>query len=120
MTIAEIIALVAAFVALIGLIVTVSVQSVKMGRIAGNMETTLRHHSAMQQQTQSYMETAIKEIRNEVVEVRKIVTDVALINQQIATQRQDISALSGRVEELAHGEGFVMPLEFPRRSPSKA
>lgn len=52
----------------------------------------------------------IKEIKNEMVAMRALMTAVAVQKERLDGQAERLNLLDRRYEELRHGEGYVFPL----------
>ncbi len=52
----------------------------------------------------------IGSIRDEMVELRKLMTAVAVQKERLDAQGERLNLLDHRYEELRHGEGYVFPL----------
>lgn len=100
MTIAEIIGITGAGAAILGLIVTILLVTGRLGQMAGTLETSL-----------SNQESIITDLKNEMVELRRVVTQIAVFSNRLDTQDQQVTLLTKRLDELAHGEGFIVPFE---------
>ena len=84
-------------------IATVAITSMltlgKIGRMAGIMETTLANQNTM-----------IGELKAEIKALANVVTTQAVQNSRIDSITDWVTRVDKRVDELAHGEGFVFPL----------
>lgn len=100
MTIAEIIGVSGGAAAIFGLIVTILLVSGRLGQMAGTLETSLTNQ-----------ESIITDLKNEMIELRRVVTQIAVFSNRLDTQGASVALLTKKVDELAHGEGFVVPFE---------
>lgn len=62
------------------------------------------------------MSSSITEIKSEVAAMRALMTEVALQNQRLDNQGQQIAMLQRTVEDIRRGEGFILPLAHPAKS----
>lgn len=57
--------------------------------------------------------TAIRELKAEVLKLGEILTKLAVQDTRINNIADRVALLDARYEEIRHGEGFVMPLVRP-------
>lgn len=99
MTGPEIAAVVGAAAALFGVILTVLFSASRIGRMSGIMEESVRVQNQM-----------IGELKEEIRELSKVVVTMAVQSTRLDEFMAGLSRIEKRVDELAHGEGFVFPL----------
>lgn len=100
MTPAEIIGLAGAAAAIAAVILTLLLTTGRLGKMAGTLETGLSNQNRI-----------IGELKDEVVTLRKVVTDIAVFNNRLDNQGSQIGALVQTIEDLRHGRGFIVPFE---------
>lgn len=54
--------------------------------------------------------TEIAGLKNEMMEMRRLMTTVAVQKERLDSQAERLNLLDRRYEELRHGEGYVFPL----------
>ncbi|HZS57563.1 MAG TPA: hypothetical protein VFA65_24395 [Bryobacteraceae bacterium] len=99
MTWAELAAIFAATAAILSVVITCVLTVGKIGRMAGIMETTLSNQNV-----------AIGDLKSEMKTLTQVVTQQAVQNNRIDAMSERLLLIDKRVDELAHGEGFVLPL----------
>lgn len=85
--------------AIIAVIMTLLTTGSRMGKMSGTLEEGMKAQNAV-----------IGELKDEVIGLRRVVTDIAVANKRMDNQDQQILQLRKEMDELKHGEGFVMPL----------
>jgi len=103
MTVAEIVGLLGAFCAIIAVIITIITVTGRLARLAGSLEASL-----------SAQNEIIRELKIEVIELRKVVTDNAVLNSRVTALEQQVTIQAKSIDELRHGEGYIIPRN-PRR-----
>lgn len=99
MTFGEIVGVVMAGVAIITVVITLLALSSRLGKMAGALEAGLQHQNVI-----------ISELKDEVVSLRKVITDIAVFRAELGNLTQQVNRLDKTVDELRHGEGYVFPL----------
>jgi hypothetical protein len=100
MTMAEAIGILTASAAIVGLILTMVMNTAKLGKMAGFLESGLSHQTAI-----------ITELKDEVVSLRKVTTDIAVFNVRMAGHDQQFSRMGNAIDDLRHGKGFITPFD---------
>ena len=95
----EIIAAVGACCAVLGVVITSLLTAGRIGHLSGAMEMSLTTQNAI-----------IAEMKKEISELGKVMTQLAVQTNRVDTLSSQVTQLSARVNDLAHGEGFVFPL----------
>jgi hypothetical protein len=103
MTLGELIGIVGAGIALIGFIFTLMLTTGRLGKMAGALEAGLQNQN-----------TIIRELKDEVVSLRKVVTDLAVFNSRLEYHSQEMARLSQGLDEIRHGRGFIVPFSIEK------
>jgi len=105
-TAAEFIGMAGAGVSIVGVIITMLLVSARLGRMTGSFE------SAQQSQTELIRTQgdSLRELKNEMVELRRVVTELAVFNTRLEGVDRRAALLEKLVDDLRRGEGFIFPL----------
>src|SRR5580658_435529 len=99
MTTSEIMTIIIACVAFASFFLTFIITMIRLARMAGSMETTLGNQNHV-----------IRELKDEVILLRRVVTDVAVFQSNLNNLAQQVNRIDTQLNELRHGEGFVVPI----------
>lgn len=83
--------------AIIAVIVTVIAMTGRLGKMTGTWESSLLAQNAI-----------IQELKVEIIELRRVVTDIAVFNARLAALEQQVVLQAKAVDELRHGEGYIL------------
>lgn len=96
---AELAAMFSALAAVIGVAITSLLTVGRIGRMAGIMETTLLTQNV-----------SIVDLKVQMGKLSEVVTQLAVQKSEHTALQTQVTMLAAKIEELAHGEGFVFPL----------
>lgn len=97
---AETAAVLSPLIAVAGVLLTSIIAVAKFGRVTGIMETSIR----------SQNET-LGELKGEFKEIRTVITQIAVQTDRLNTFSAAMQNLTRRVDDMARGEGFIVPFK---------
>jgi uncharacterized coiled-coil protein SlyX len=98
MTLAELVGLLGAAAAIIAVIGTIIAVTARLGKMTGTWEVSLHAQNSI-----------IQELKMEIIELRRVVTDIAVFNARLAAVEQQQALQAKAIDELRHGEGYIIP-----------
>jgi uncharacterized coiled-coil protein SlyX len=97
MTAAELMGLLGAAAAIVAVVGTIIAVTARLGKMTGTWEVSLLAQN-----------TIIHELKVEIIELRRVVTDIAVFNARLAAIEQQQALQAKAIDELRHGEGYVL------------
>ena len=110
MTNMEIIALVSAFIALLGVAFSVLYSASKVGRMSGIVEKTLQVQNDMIGELKGGISKLSDELKADIGKLSEVMITMAVQTTRLDSQSTQIATLQREIGDLRRGEGYIFPL----------